>query len=89
MTTEKGYQSLKAWKQINELLEKPVPKDLIQKKDARKGIFGDYISGQAAIMLANQLFGSSGWEHRIDKGRTSCTKEVPRRGYISWFTLVR
>ena len=68
MTIEKGYQSLRTWEEINELLEREVPKDLIKKKDSRKGIFGDYISGQAAIMLANQLFGSSGWEHRIDKG---------------------
>lgn len=105
MTTEKGYQSLRTWEAINELLEREVPKDLVKKKDARKGIYGDYISGQAAIMLANEVFGSSGWEHKIKtgpfllhKGSTtrvayflvySCTVEVTAYGLDEFGTPMR
>jgi len=46
--------------EIVEALDKSIDPKAIQKADASRGIFGDYITAQYAMQLANEIFGVDG-----------------------------
>jgi DNA recombination protein Rad52 len=52
-------------KDIAEKLNKPVPDSLILKREGGGGRSFDYIQGQDAIRLANDIFGWANWSHSV------------------------
>ena len=47
---------------VNEALAKPIPPNGIHPADAQRGVYGDYITAQYAMQLANEIFGIDGIE---------------------------
>lgn len=56
---------MKTWVEIQEVLNQPLPKDLINPPDSKRGIYGEWIKGSAAMELANKVFGPDGWTSEL------------------------
>lgn len=80
----------KLWVEMVAELDQPIPKELVKPPNKQAGIFGEYITGQTAIMLANQVFGAGAWTSEIVSGPEVLFEVTPELGgYVVYTCTAR